>query len=339
MRVTGCPKDLLNGPCGGALGGVCEVDGRRCPWFSVMERFELLDGAPLLVEHPVVVEMERKYRGDVRIKESEFMKNLEKGKAIAVEFPIRLFERGERKFRRIGDIYTVPDNPLGYPHVSPTSLATWLKTHGFSVMPHLTAKDRNVVAISSEFRTALEFGFEGVLITTGDWPGFIIQSKPVFDLDSPNMIKLARLMFSGVMPTGEYVEVRERPFVAGTMNPNYPERVEGKRFARKIIAGADLVFTQVVASVEAVRRIPRIIEESKKYAPGEVPVVVSLLYPLTKELESTLRKMGIETGSSFQEIVEEVSSLELGGINLIVFEEALWNEKLDEAFEILKSTL
>ncbi|MFA4640594.1 methylenetetrahydrofolate reductase C-terminal domain-containing protein [Pyrococcus kukulkanii] len=339
MRVTGCPKDLLNGPCGGALGGICEVDGRKCPWFSVMERFELLDGAPLLVEHPVVVEMERRYRGDVKIRESEFMKNLEKGKAIAVEFPIRLFERGERKFRRVGDIYTVPDNPLGYPHVSPTSLATWLKTHGFSVMPHLTAKDRNVVAISSEFRTALEFGFEGVLITTGDWPGFIIQSKPVFDLDSPNMIKLARLMFSGVMPTGEYLELEERPFVAGTMNPNYPERVEGKRFARKIIAGVDLVFTQVVASVEAVRRIPRIIEEAKKYAPGEVPVVVSFLYPLTKELESTLRKMGIETGSSFQEIVEEVSSLELGGINLIVFEEALWNEKLDEAFEILKSTL
>ncbi|AFK22485.1 methylenetetrahydrofolate reductase C-terminal domain-containing protein [Pyrococcus sp. ST04] len=339
MRVPGCPKDLLNGPCGGALNGICEVDGRRCPWFSVMERFELLDGAPLLVEHPIIIEMERKYEGDVKIRRSKFISNLEKGKALAVEFPLRVFEKGIREFKEVGDIYTVPDNPLGYPHISPTALATWLKIRGFSVMPHLTAKDRNAVAIASEFRTAIEFGFEGVLITTGDWPGFMIQSKPVFDLDSANMIKMARLMFSGILPTGERISIDERPFIAGTMNPNYPEKVEGKRLARKIIAGVDLVFTQVVASIKAVNRIPKIMEEAKKFSTREVPVVVSILYPMTKELEGTLKKMGIETGNTFEEIIQEISSLELGGVNLIVFNDSNWDSLLEEAIEILKEVI
>jgi len=340
VRVFGCPKDLLNGPCGGALDGKCEVNSNLCPWYSLMEKFELLDGAPLLVEHPVVLEMERIFEGEeVEIKRSSFIKNLGRGKAISVEFPIRLFEKGVREFRKVGDLYTIPDNPLGYPHISPTALGTWLKSKGHSVMPHLTAKDRNVIAISSEFRTALEFDFEGILITTGDWSGFILQGKPVFDLDSANMIRLAKLMFSGVLPTGERVEVKERPFIAGTVNPNYPAKLEGKRLARKIIAGADLVISQVVANRKVVREIPKILQEALKYSPHEVPVVVSILYPLKRELEPILRKMGIKTGDDIRAIVEEISSLEFGGINVIVFEETRWEEKLNEVLDLLKELL
>ncbi|MDK2869128.1 MAG: hypothetical protein PWP39_363 [Pyrococcus sp.] len=337
MRVFNCPKDLLNGPCGGALEGKCEVNSNSCPWYYLMERFELLDGAPLLVEHPVVLEMERIFEGgEVNIKKSSFIKNLERGKAISVEFPIKLFEKGVREFRKVGDIYTIPDNPLGYPHISSTALGVWLKSKGYSVMPHLTAKDRNVIAITSEFRTVLEFDFEGVLITTGDWSGFMIQGKPVFDLDSSNMIRLAKLMFSGILPTGERFEVKERPFIAGTINPNYPAKLEGKRLARKILAGVDLVISQVVANRKVVREIPRILQEALKYSPHEVPVVISLLYPLKRELESVLRKMGIKTGDDIRRIVEEVSSLELGGINIIVFEETKWDEKLNEILDLLK---
>ncbi|AEC52407.1 meth2 - like protein [Pyrococcus sp. NA2] len=339
MRVPGCPKDLLNGPCGGALNGICEVDGRRCPWVEVVKRLELLDGASLLMEHPIIVEMEKSTPREVKIKDSEFIKALEKNKAISVEFPLRLFERGVREFEKRGYLFTIPDNPLGYPHISPTALATWLKLQGFQVMPHITGKDRNALAIAAEIRTAIELDFEGVLLTTGDWPGFLLHTKPVFDLDSANMIKLAKLMFSGIMPTGETLNIKERPFIAATMNPSYSVKLEGKRLARKVIAGADLIFTQVVANVKVVRRIPEIIAESLKYSGREIPVIVSLLYPITEELEGLLRKMGVETGSKFEDIVEEVSTLELGGINLIIFDDSSWEEKLNEALDLIKESL
>ncbi len=36
--VSQCPKGLLNGPCGGAMEGICEVNERTCAWDKIYER-------------------------------------------------------------------------------------------------------------------------------------------------------------------------------------------------------------------------------------------------------------------------------------------------------------
>jgi hypothetical protein len=47
--MTLCAKQLLNGPCGGAQDGMCEVDGRRpCGWVLIYERLKKLDRLDLL---------------------------------------------------------------------------------------------------------------------------------------------------------------------------------------------------------------------------------------------------------------------------------------------------
>ncbi len=40
--VIRCPKSLLNGPCGGAVEGKCEVDERLCAWDKIFERLKEL---------------------------------------------------------------------------------------------------------------------------------------------------------------------------------------------------------------------------------------------------------------------------------------------------------
>ncbi|HEX7628653.1 MAG TPA: methylenetetrahydrofolate reductase C-terminal domain-containing protein [Candidatus Methanoperedens sp.] len=40
--VIRCPKSLLNGPCGGAVEGKCEVDERLCAWDQIFERLKEL---------------------------------------------------------------------------------------------------------------------------------------------------------------------------------------------------------------------------------------------------------------------------------------------------------
>ena len=41
--LTQCPKGLLNGPCGGAKDGKCEVDSERdCAWILIYERLKAL---------------------------------------------------------------------------------------------------------------------------------------------------------------------------------------------------------------------------------------------------------------------------------------------------------
>jgi hypothetical protein len=50
--MTLCSKQLLNGPCGGAENGMCEVDnGRPCGWVLIFERLKKLGRLELLDAH------------------------------------------------------------------------------------------------------------------------------------------------------------------------------------------------------------------------------------------------------------------------------------------------
>ncbi|MDV3103237.1 methylenetetrahydrofolate reductase C-terminal domain-containing protein [Thermococcus waiotapuensis] len=345
IRATTCPRGLLNGPCGGALNGKCDVDGKECPWFSIVERFNV-DPSTLFEEHPLLLEMEDLVERDSAPRASAFWRNIERGKAFSVEFPVAAVKGTEDSLEILemveADMIAIPDNPLGYPHYDPVAVACYLKSLGLKtgVMPHITAKDRNLSALTSELRTAQVFGCEFVLVTTGDWPGFAIPSRPVFDLDSANLVRLARLVFAGVMPTKEVVEVTSRPRVATTMNPHYGPKVEAKRLARKLIAGGEVFFTQVVASTESVRNIEGTLKELERYADVDVPVVVSLLYPLREEMKPFLKGMRIPVGNeSFEELLEELKAVDaVRGINLIVSSREIgeWFGLLEVAREKVK---
>lgn len=339
IKVYSCPKGLLNGPCGGALGDSCEVDGRRCPWISLLERLPL-EPWMLFDEHPLLARLEGLVESDSRPRDSAFWRNLSKGRAFSVEFPIKVVRSGDDFLEVVNgldaDLVTVPDNPLGYPHFDPIALATKLKDTGLKagVMPHVTAKDRNLSALASELRTAQLFGFEAVLLTTGDWPGLSMPSRPVFELDAPNLIRLARLVFAGVMPPGYRFPVESRPRVAAAMSPHYRTALEVKRLIRKLVAGAEVFFTQVVARRDSVAAIREILNGIRERTKVDVPVVVSLLYPLRDELRPFLERMGIPVGGeSFEELLEEVKSLDdVSGVNLILLADtagewlSLWNE-------------
>jgi len=46
-----CPKELLNGPCGGSMDGKCEVDPKKdCAWELIYERLERIGRLDLLEE-------------------------------------------------------------------------------------------------------------------------------------------------------------------------------------------------------------------------------------------------------------------------------------------------
>ncbi|MBO8175523.1 MAG: methylenetetrahydrofolate reductase C-terminal domain-containing protein [Thermococcus sp.] len=348
LRVSRCPKALLNGPCGGAFNEKCEVTGNPCPWLKILEGIHYLDGATFFNEHPLLMEIEKIPSREVKPKHSNFWSRVEKGKALSIEFPIAAI-RNEVEIAEVitktnSNLYTIPDNPLGCPHFSSTAFATYLKHFGIEVMPHLTAKDKNLAALTAELKTAVLFNFEVVLLTTGDWPSLTLPSRPVFDLDSANMIRLARLIFNGVLPTKETFEVEERPRVAGTLNPHYRPRVEAQRIARKLTAGVELFFTQVVATKQSVARIKETFIELKKYTNVEVPVMVSLLYPISDNIKLLLRKMAIQTGNdTFEEVLEEVKALDIaGGVNLIVLSRNLdvwlnlWREAYEKIREVFK---
>lgn len=49
--ITRCPKQLMNGPCGGSENGMCEVDTSiPCVWSKIWENSENLDLIDMLME-------------------------------------------------------------------------------------------------------------------------------------------------------------------------------------------------------------------------------------------------------------------------------------------------
>src|SRR5215469_6271054 len=94
------------------------------------------------------------------------------------------------------DAVNITDNQSAAVRLS--SLAGSLAALGAGVEPvmQLTCRDRNRIALQSELLSASALGVPNVLVMTGDHPrhGDHADAKPVFDLDSAHLLKVATEM-------------------------------------------------------------------------------------------------------------------------------------------------
>jgi len=344
--VIKCPKKLRTGPCGGVRENKCEITGNICYFMATLNKKET--NLPLTNIHPIIRENEALIREKVPPVASEYHKSLLERKGVSVELPISLIHNSEdikeilNATKGKAQLYTIPDNPLGYPHVSSTSLATFVKTSfNDEVMPHLTCKDKNLSGLTSELLIALLFEFEDVLLNTGDWPSFAIPSKPVFDLDAYSLIRLAYQVFHGVLPTKQEIEVENRPRIAVGFNPYYKPKIEARRIQKKILTGAEVFFSQVVASIEAITNIDEIFKEVKKIG-LKGPVVASLLHPIGEKEKSFLTSLGVSiSDETLEDLIEEIKAQErINGLNLIISAPDMdgWIEEFFAVWDILRDS-
>jgi methylenetetrahydrofolate reductase (NADPH) len=135
---------------------------------------------------------------------------------------------------------------------------------GIEPIMQLTCRDRNRIALQSELLSASALGVPNVLIMTGDHPrhGDHAEAKPVFDLDSRQLLKVASAMRDqGHLMSGGELKPPPSWFLGAVENP--PGQAQGCeaaadaadkatfRLAAKIEAGAQFVQTQFVFDVPA----------------------------------------------------------------------------------------
>ncbi len=262
MRI-GCPKRLVNGPCGGLRpDGGCEVDGRPCPFL------ELLEKRPESLEEPRLAPGFVERAVDPVIKPySGFMEKITGGgKAVLAELEpsrrgvgYKLLEQA-KPLVGVVDGFTLTDNPLGRVQADPIAAAAVLRMDGYKgdVLVHVSCKDRNRASLTSLVLGALWVGVNGFLALTGDWPGFMAgrHVKPVFDLDSPRLLYMLRLLRDhGVDYMGGKIKDVPGFNVAAALNPYTVWDVEVRRARAKRRAGAELFITQPVFSKDQVGRV------------------------------------------------------------------------------------
>jgi len=129
-----------------------------------------------------------------------------------------------------------------------------LKQKGFEPIFQLTCRDRNRLALQSDLLSASALGIENVLILTGDHTtmGDHPDAKPVFDLDSVQLLQVAKKLQEGFDMKGNKLEGAPPKFCLGAVvNPGAdPIEPQIIKMEKKIEAGAEFFQTQAVYDIK-----------------------------------------------------------------------------------------
>ncbi len=134
------------------------------------------------------------------------------------------------------------------------AVCSLLKQKGFEPVFQLTCRDRNRLSLQSELLSAAALGIENILILTGDHPalGDHPEAKPVFDLDSVQLLQVAGKLETGFDMMGNKLEGRPPVFCLGAVvNPGQdPIEPQIIKMEKKIAAGAEFFQTQAVYDIK-----------------------------------------------------------------------------------------
>ncbi len=143
----------------------------------------------------------------------------------------------------------VTDNQGACMRMAPLALARLLVEQGYEPVLQLTCRDRNRMALQSDLLGAAAMGIENLLLLTGDHPRFGDHSaaKPVFDLDSVQLLEAARELSAGTDMAGQQLSASPKFFSGAAVAPAAaPQQLILKKFAKKVSCGAEFFQSQAV---------------------------------------------------------------------------------------------
>ncbi|MEJ2524122.1 MAG: methylenetetrahydrofolate reductase [Desulfuromonadales bacterium] len=172
------------------------------------------------------------------------------------------------------DAVNVTDNQGANMRLSPLVLAARLQQMGTETILQLTCRDRNRMALQSDLLGAATFGIENLLLLSGDHSKFGDQpdSRPVFDLDSVQLLDMTAGLMNGVDMVGKPLDGIPRFFPGAAANPAAePFELMFQKVDKKVQSGARFFQTQAVFDRAALERF------MTAMAPLGVPVIAGVL--------------------------------------------------------------
>jgi methylenetetrahydrofolate reductase (NADPH) len=146
------------------------------------------------------------------------------------------------------DAVNATDNPAAHAHASNVAVAIALIRLGIEPVLQVVARDKNRIACQSDIVGAALHGVENVCCLTGDdvTAGDEPEARRVFDLDGPQLVRVATGLAEGHYLSGRPLDPAPRLFVGAVENPAAPPlRHRAQRAAKKIAAGARFLQLQI----------------------------------------------------------------------------------------------
>jgi 5,10-methylenetetrahydrofolate reductase len=186
-----------------------------------------------------------------KLKTQKFLVTSEIGPPKGIETAQILEDAG--LIRNRVDAINVTDLQSSVMRLGSLAVCVLLKQKGFEPVFQLTCRDRNRLALQSDILSAASLGIENILILTGDYPtlGDHPEAKPVFDLDSVQLLQVAKGLERGLDMKGNKLEGAPPKFCLGAVvNPGAdPIEPQIIKMEKKIEAGAEFFQTQAVYDI------------------------------------------------------------------------------------------
>ncbi|MBC8387990.1 MAG: methylenetetrahydrofolate reductase [Actinobacteria bacterium] len=167
-----------------------------------------------------------------------------------------------------------------------------LKDIGLEPILQITCRDRNRLALQSDLLSAYVLGIKNVLVLTGDYPtmGDHPQAKPVFDLDSVQLLWAIKRLEEGYDIAGNELTTNPTFFKGAALNPNADTDVVIElqliKMKKKIDQGAQFFQTQPIFDA---RLFEKFMERVSKININ-VPIIAGIMLLKSEKMANYINK-------------------------------------------------
>ena len=183
-----------------------------------------------------------------------------------------------------------------------------VKEHGAEPILQMTCRDRNRMALQADLMFAHQRGINNVLTLTGDSVdvGDHPEAKPVFDLDSVQLIECIKTLQSGKDMAGNELKGSPSFCIGSTVHPE-ADHIESQlvKFDQKVEAGALFYQTQGIFDMSKLRMF---MQYASRY-PVKILAGIIVLASARMAKYMNANVPGIMVA---QELIDELSTAEKG---------------------------
>ncbi|MCD6083398.1 methylenetetrahydrofolate reductase [Candidatus Aerophobetes bacterium] len=168
------------------------------------------------------------------------------------------------------DAFNVTDQQSSVMRLGSLAVCHLLAERKLEPIFQITCRDRNRIALQSDLLSAYVLGIRNVLVLTGDHPvlGDHPEAKPVFDLDSVSLLKVASTLMEGKDMKGNELVGKPEFCLGAVVNPGADiMELQLIKMEKKIEAGAKFFQTQAVYDLDSFEKF---MKEAEKFG---VPIL------------------------------------------------------------------
>lgn len=174
------------------------------------------------------------------------------------------------------------------------SLATChiLKEMGIDPIYQITCRDRNRLALQSDLLSAYVLGIRNVLALTGDFTnvGDHPQAKPVFDLDSVQLLWAIKRLEQGYDIAGKKLTVKPSFFKGAVVNPSADTEAAFElqliKMKKKIDQGAQFFQTQAIFDADIFAKFMERVSKMDV----DVPILAGIILLKSEKMANYMNK-------------------------------------------------